>query len=99
MFICNTIPSIIAFIFVLLPSKPAGVRFDRNPNDAGMQSMPASPALTQQSQYPAPAAPQSQYPAQQQQYAGMQDNMTNNYAVNAGSVSNNSNHSQYLVVV
>jgi uncharacterized membrane protein YhaH (DUF805 family) len=86
MFIFNTIPAIIAFIFVLLPSKPAGVRFDRNPNaTAGMQSMPASPALT----------PQSQYPAQQQQYAGMQDNMTNNYAVNAGSVSNNTNHGQY----
>lgn len=49
------IPSIISFIFALLPSQPDGARFDRN-----MQSMPASPAP--QSQYP---AQQSQYPAQQ----------------------------------
>lgn len=71
MLIFNTIPSIIAFILVLLPSKPAGARFDRN-----MQSMPASPALAQQSQYP---AQQSPYPA-----------MSNN--VNAGSASNIANN-------
>ena len=65
------IPSIITFIFSLLPSQPAGARFDRN-----MQSMPASPALAQQSQYP---AQQSQYPA-----------MSNN--VNAGSASNIANN-------
>lgn len=77
MFICNTIPSIIAFILVLLPSKPAGARFDRNPNTIdGMQSMPASPALAQQSQYP---VQQSQYPA-----------MSNN--VNAGSANNIANN-------
>lgn len=71
MLIFNTIPSIIAFILVLLPSKPAGARFDRN-----MQSMPASPALAQQSPYP---AQQSQYPT-----------MSNN--VNAGSASNSANN-------
>lgn len=80
MLICNTIPSIIAFILVLLPSKPAGARFDRNPNANGMQtsmqSMPASPALAQQSPYP---VQQSQYPA-----------MSNN--VNAGSVNNIANN-------
>lgn len=71
MLIFNTIPSIIAFILVLLPSKPDGARFDRN-----MQSMPASPALAQQQQYP---AQQSPYPV-----------MSNN--VNAGSVSNIANN-------
>lgn len=65
------IPSIISFIFALLPSQPDGARFDRN-----MQSMPASPALAQQSPYP---VQQSQYPV-----------MSNN--VNAGSVNNNANN-------
>lgn len=72
MLIFNTIPSIIAFILVLLPSKPAGARFDRN-----MQSMPASPALATQQQYP--AQQQSQYPV-----------MSNN--VNAGSANNIANN-------
>ena len=71
MLIFNTIPSIIALILVLLPSKPAGARFDRN-----MQSMPASPALAQQSPYP---VQQSPYPV-----------MRNN--VNAGSASNSANN-------
>lgn len=66
------IPSIISFIFALLPSQPAGARFDRN-----MQSMPASPALAQQSQ---------QYPVMQSQYPVMRNN------VNAGSVNNNANN-------
>lgn len=65
------IPSIITFIFALLPSQPDGARFDRN-----MQSMPASTALAQQSQYP---VQQSPYPA-----------MSNN--VNAGSANNIANN-------
>lgn len=72
MLIFNTIPSIIALILVLLPSKPAGARFDRN-----MQSMPASPALAQQS---------PQYPVQQSPYPVMRNN------VNAGSASNIANN-------
>lgn len=66
------IPLIITFIFALLPSQPAGARFDRN-----MQSMPASPALAQQS---------PQYPAQQSPYPVMSNN------VNAGSASNIANN-------
>lgn len=66
------IPSIITFIFALLPSQPDGARFDRN-----MQSMPASPALAQQS---------PQYPAQQSQYPVMSNN------ANAGSANNIANN-------
>ena len=62
------IPSIITFIFALLPSQPAGARFDRN-----MQSMPA---LAQQSQYP---AQQYQYPVMSNNVnAGSASNNANN---------------------
>lgn len=74
MLIFNTIPSIIAFILVLLPSKPAGARFDRN-----MQLMPASPALAQQS---------PQYPAQQSQYPVMSNNVNAGSASNIANNTN-----------